>query len=165
MSTGERVEVLLNALGIDEESFFEFLEWALSEHLVSELVGHPEVTSGLLQAPDALRRFRTLLESRTGRKWSQADYEALFEATKQRMTKHYRQPIKYEDLARLRDEEELACVECGARPPEAVMHIDHIFPASKGGSSRRENLQFLCAKHNLAKSDKVTKGEPWLELR
>jgi hypothetical protein len=45
------------------------------------------------------------------------------------------------------------CVECGAVDN---LHFDHIIPYSKGGSSRdAENIQLLCARHNLAKRDRI----------
>jgi hypothetical protein len=45
------------------------------------------------------------------------------------------------------------CVLCGSRDN---LHFDHIIPYSKGGSSLvAENIQLLCARHNLAKRDKI----------
>ncbi len=45
------------------------------------------------------------------------------------------------------------CVVCGATED---LHFDHIIPYSKGGSSWRvDNVQLLCSRHNLRKSDKV----------
>ena len=45
------------------------------------------------------------------------------------------------------------CVQCGSKEH---LHFDHILPYSKGGTSRDErNIQLLCAKHNLQKSDKI----------
>ena len=45
------------------------------------------------------------------------------------------------------------CVTCGS---EDNLHFDHILPYSKGGSSLvTENIQILCARHNLAKSNKI----------
>lgn len=45
------------------------------------------------------------------------------------------------------------CVECGETTD---LHYDHILPYSKGGSSNTsENIQLLCARHNLSKSDKI----------
>ncbi len=45
------------------------------------------------------------------------------------------------------------CVECGATDH---LHFDHIIPYSKGGSSLlAENIQLLCARHNLAKRDRI----------
>jgi 5-methylcytosine-specific restriction endonuclease McrA len=45
------------------------------------------------------------------------------------------------------------CVICGSHDN---LHFDHIIPYSKGGSSLvAENIQLLCARHNLAKKDKI----------
>lgn len=44
------------------------------------------------------------------------------------------------------------CVQCGASDN---LHFDHILPYSKGGSSKKaENIQLLCARHNLSKGSK-----------
>ncbi len=45
------------------------------------------------------------------------------------------------------------CVTCGATDE---LHFDHIIPFSKGGTSpKADNVQLLCARHNLKKSDKI----------
>ena len=45
------------------------------------------------------------------------------------------------------------CVVCGATDE---LHFDHIIPYSKGGASNTsENIQLLCARHNLEKRDKI----------
>jgi len=45
------------------------------------------------------------------------------------------------------------CQECGATNE---LHFDHILPYSKGGTSiTPENVQILCARHNLEKHDKI----------
>lgn len=45
------------------------------------------------------------------------------------------------------------CVICGATDE---LHYDHIIPYSKGGTSlKAENIQLLCARHNLEKRDKI----------
>lgn len=45
------------------------------------------------------------------------------------------------------------CVLCGSKDN---LHFDHIIPYSKGGSSLlEENIQLLCARHNLRKRDKI----------
>jgi 5-methylcytosine-specific restriction endonuclease McrA len=44
------------------------------------------------------------------------------------------------------------CATCSAGNE---LHFDHILPFSKGGTSvKAENVQLLCARHNLVKSDK-----------
>jgi hypothetical protein len=45
------------------------------------------------------------------------------------------------------------CTLCGS---QTNLHFDHIIPYSQGGSSRdAKNIQILCAKHNLAKHDRI----------
>jgi 5-methylcytosine-specific restriction endonuclease McrA len=45
------------------------------------------------------------------------------------------------------------CVMCGAT---TGLHFDHDIPYSKGGASiTAENVQLLCARHNLEKHDKI----------
>lgn len=45
------------------------------------------------------------------------------------------------------------CVECGETNE---LHFDHVLPYSRGGTSiTAENVQLLCARHNLHKSDKL----------
>lgn len=50
----------------------------------------------------------------------------------------------------LRDEGK--CVKCGSKQN---LHFDHIIPYSKGGSSTENNLEILCFRCNISKSDKV----------
>lgn len=48
------------------------------------------------------------------------------------------------------------CCICGASPakdPSVELHVDHIIPWSKGGETELENLQTLCSKCNLGKSN------------
>ena len=48
------------------------------------------------------------------------------------------------------------CSSCGASPaknPEIELHVDHIDPWSKGGETEISNLQTLCSKCNLGKSN------------
>ncbi|WP_368733634.1 HNH endonuclease [Deinococcus alpinitundrae] len=45
------------------------------------------------------------------------------------------------------------CVECGATED---LHFDHVLPFVKGGTSlKSENVQLLCAYHNLSKGDRL----------
>lgn len=45
------------------------------------------------------------------------------------------------------------CAKCGC---QENLHFDHIIPYSQGGSSKHpDNIQILCAKHNLEKRDNI----------
>lgn len=45
------------------------------------------------------------------------------------------------------------CQYCGKKPPEVILHLDHIVPKSKGGSEDEENMITACADCNLGKSN------------
>ena len=48
------------------------------------------------------------------------------------------------------------CQHCGISAAlGAVLHVDHIIPVSKGGTSDTDNLQTLCQDCNLGKSDRL----------
>ena len=60
--------------------------------------------------------------------------------------------LRYQILKR----DNFKCCMCGASPAtdqSIILHIDHIKPWSKGGETTFENLQTLCSKCNLGKSD------------
>ena len=44
------------------------------------------------------------------------------------------------------------CQYCGATPPKAILHVDHIHPVSKGGDNNQNNLLTSCLECNLGKS-------------
>lgn len=54
--------------------------------------------------------------------------------------------LRYRILARDRK-----CRLCGAGPSDSPLHVDHIVPRSKGGSSHEDNLQVLCQRCNVGK--------------
>jgi hypothetical protein len=48
------------------------------------------------------------------------------------------------------------CCACGSSPandPSIILHVDHVIPWSKGGETLLDNLQTLCSKCNLGKSN------------
>jgi 5-methylcytosine-specific restriction endonuclease McrA len=163
--SSSRVGTLLAALGIDAESLSLFLEWALAEHLVHEVAHHKQIDANFFSRPDSLRAFRNLLFVRTGREWSTHDLNALYDRVQGEQTKHFRQPIKYEEYLKLLWQVPLRCARCQREPPAVKLHVDHIVPASLGGKSERGNLQFLCSQHNLEKSNKREVTERWLDLQ
>ena len=48
------------------------------------------------------------------------------------------------------------CQICGASAKDGIkLHVDHIFPVSKGGKTEMSNLRTLCERCNKGKSDKI----------
>lgn len=57
--------------------------------------------------------------------------------------------VRFEVLKR----DSFSCQYCGASAPDAVLHIDHIKPVSKGGGNDIMNLVAACSDCNLGKSN------------
>ena len=71
---------------------------------------------------------------------------------KHRTSRNINTRLRFKVLAR----DNFKCCACGASPakdPSVVLHVDHIIPWSKGGETVIENLQTLCSKCNLGKSN------------
>lgn len=164
ISSNDSIQILLSSIGISGESFEQFLIWALCEHLESILAHDVEITDVLFHKPDALKKFRNVLKLRTGRDWSVHDLNMLFERVKKDRETHFRDPIPYGEYLKLLWQVPAECAYCKKKPPEVKLHIDHIIPVSKGGASQRSNLQYLCSKCNLKKSNKIQGAKPWLDL-
>ena len=57
------------------------------------------------------------------------------------------------------------CQICGITAKDgAKLHVDHIIPIAKGGKTVPDNLQTLCERCNLGKSDKYY-GQTHVELQ
>ena len=69
-----------------------------------------------------------------------------------RSTRVISDKLRYQVLKR----DNFKCCACGASPakdPAVELHIDHIIPWSKGGETIPQNLQTLCSRCNIGKSD------------
>lgn len=52
------------------------------------------------------------------------------------------------------------CLYCGAHPPAVILHVDHIHPVSKGGTSDPDNLATSCEDCNQGKSARLLSAVP-----
>lgn len=52
------------------------------------------------------------------------------------------------------------CMYCGAHPPAAILHVDHIDPVAKGGGNDIDNLVTACQPCNAGKSDRLLADVP-----
>lgn len=70
-----------------------------------------------------------------------------------RMTPHYRKsPIPSKLRKEIFERDAYRCKKCGSHHD---LHVDHIFPESRGGKAVLENLQTLCAPCNIAKGASI----------
>lgn len=73
---------------------------------------------------------------------------------KHRTSRNINTRLRFKVLAR----DNFKCCACGASPakdPSVELHVDHIIPWSRGGETKLENLQTLCSKCNLGKSNLI----------
>lgn len=66
-----------------------------------------------------------------------------------KIRKNISKKTRFEVLKR----DSFSCQYCGASAPEAILHIDHIKPVSKGGNDDILNLVTACSDCNLGKSN------------
>lgn len=84
-------------------------------------------------------------------------YEQLNNYTQYKISAQYQRSImtdslRYDILKR----DNYRCQICGSTAKEGVkLHVDHIIPVSKGGKTTVDNLQTLCERCNLGKSNKL----------
>ena len=86
------------------------------------------------------------------RKCPKCSVKKTSKSTQRTHTRVISDKLRYQVLKR----DNFKCCACGASPakdPAVELHIDHIIPWSKGGETTIENLQTLCSKCNLGKSD------------
>ena len=48
--------------------------------------------------------------------------------------------------------DQFTCQYCGAHPPSAILHVDHVTPVAEGGETSIDNLVTACQACNLGKS-------------
>ena len=65
--------------------------------------------------------------------------------------------LRYEVMSR----DGFRCQICGATAQDGYkLHVDHIYPVSKGGKTELSNLRTLCERCNMGKSDKIETAVP-----
>lgn len=166
MKNIKEFETLSRLLGIDADSVMDHFNWCLQEHFVSTMSNDRNWLNEIRTKPNAIALFKDRVQKRTNYIWDHANLVRLYEEVIRSIDDHYRKPISYDDLLRLFINADLKCANptCGRRPPDVVLHIDHILPISKGGGSQFDNLQFLCQSCNLKKSNKKELGKIWIKL-
>ncbi len=75
------------------------------------------------------------------------------------MSRHISKHVKVSVRKRDRDR----CQRCNRR--SAYMEFDHIHPYSRGGASTHDNVQQLCRKCNIAKSNSLPEYRPLFEIK
>lgn len=62
-----------------------------------------------------------------------------------------RKPLSKKSRFEVFKRDEFTCQYCGAKPPEVILHVDHIVPVVEGGGNEAHNLITSCQSCNLGK--------------
>jgi hypothetical protein len=60
---------------------------------------------------------------------------------------------------RVLERDGFTCRYCGRGAPDVVLHVDHVYPRSRGGKNDMANLVTACRDCNLGKRDMVLSAE------
>ena len=92
--------------------------------------------------------FIRALDSVSSRRMDRATYESYVAAERAILSDSMRYDVMRRDGFK--------CVLCGATAADgAKLHVDHIYPVSKGGKTVMSNLRTLCERCNMGKSNKI----------
>ncbi len=76
------------------------------------------------------------------------------------MAKAERKPIGKKLRFEVFKRDGFVCQYCGAHPPAAILHVDHIVPVAEGGGNEIENLITSCQPCNLGKGPRPLNVKP-----
>lgn len=142
----------------DVDLLLETLVWSLEEERIRYLTPPEETLREMKNSRNCKELFWKHVEEMTNRSWTYEEVEKVWDRVSRAYEKFARQPIRFEDALRLYWTTKEECAHCHKKPPEVKLQIDHNIPVSKGGSSGYDNLQFLCGKCNMEKSNKYPRS-------
>lgn len=76
-----------------------------------------------------------------------------------KVSRRYQDKIAFIDITKrfmVLKRDNFRCVLCGRSSEKCSLEIDHIFPISKGGTNKLNNLQTLCHECNCGKKDEIS---------
>jgi hypothetical protein len=116
----------------------------------------PKVLVDILSSKENIRRIKYIIEKHNLQDIIKIPehYKKFFSEKEQKIRDPISKSIRHEVFKK----DNYRCIECGATNTETILHVDHIIPKSAGGTDELSNLQTLCDKCNLAKSNRKWEG-------
>lgn len=75
-----------------------------------------------------------------------------------------RKPIPKKTRFEVFKRDEFTCQYCGAKAPDAILHIDHIVPVAEGGTNDILNLVTACRDCNLGKGKRMLDDDSAMQV-
>ena len=137
--------------GIDIESFYKENKSEIESRTLE--IEQQAIDAQLNYEKEVIRK--SLLEQERKKKLQREVYKELVEEGyihKQQNYDSSREPIPQDVMDSVWNRDSGKCVKCGS---QESLEFDHIIPFSKGGANTYRNLQILCKKCNIEKSNKI----------
>jgi len=144
----ERIRRLCDLAGIDFSKFLEEVETDLKNRVKALLTPN----EAWFREGKSFERYWRFLTQVTNHEWKYEDVDYWYKFLRDPSETREDIPpsLRYQVLTR----DKSTCQKCGRKAPNVQLHVDHILPWDCGGPTVVDNLQALCGKCNIGKSNK-----------
>jgi hypothetical protein len=157
----KEIRHLANQLDMGIDLVFQEIKWALGEERINRVTPTYEQFQEWFRQRDGLLQFWHFANMKLGSELTQEEAHDLWECIDLTLNAQKRRAFSFQDYLMVAIRSEQKCVICSRRPPEISLEIDHILPASKGGSNSPFNLRFLCQYHNRSRGNRFRWADVW----
>lgn len=161
MGLPDDISALAKQLRLDSELLHKEILWALGEERINRVTPTEAQFREWRRDNDGLMRFWSFANQRLGLTLSQDDARDVWECIDLTLRTRERRAFSFQDYLMIAVGSDQCCALCGRRPPEVNLEIDHILPASRGGTAAALNLRFLCELHNRSRGNRFHWSDVW----
>jgi len=161
MGLPDHIETLASQLHIDQSLLYREIYWALGEERINRITPDAEQFRSWKQNRDGLAQFWAFANERLGCSLDQEEVRDIWECVDLTLRTHQRRAFNFQDYLMIAVRSDTRCDRCGSRSPDVKLEIDHILPASRGGSDLPWNLRFLCERCNRSRGNRFRWADVW----
>lgn len=161
MNVTDDISALASQLRLDTSALYKEILWALGEERINRVTPTEAQFREWRQNNDGLMLFWSYANQRLGCILDQDDTRDIWECIDLTLRTHERRAFSFQDYLMIAVRSNQSCALCGRRPPEVSLEIDHILPASRGGTEGVLNLRFLCEYHNRSRGNRFHWADIW----
>jgi len=151
----DTIEEPFYAINLNEiQNFQHIWNW------IVQIKGKNKKVYGETVSDDLIMAFEDLLLHGLGIRHGESnatavDGKKMVKKYSRHLTSSRRRNVSLKQRVTILERDNYTCQMCGARAPQAVLHIDHKHPFSRGGQTEDSNLWALCSDCNIGKSDRI----------
>lgn len=161
MTAQEQIKLLADQLGLSPTVLLKSVCWALGEERINRITPAADQFREWRQSRDGLLKLWTHANRVLASPITQDEAADIWECIDLTLRARKRRPLKFEDYLMIAVRSDQRCEQCGRKPPEAGLEIDHVLPVSRGGRETLLNLRFLCERCNRVRGNKFRWADVW----